>query len=318
MDWDAAPDVVHVHDWHFGPAAAQVAARYGARLVATFHSTEAGRSGGAVTRWAAAIAELEAWLCRNADAIIVPTRATAKELGAFPAAIVPHGIDTAAVRPHPLGTPQRIRGCWGPPSEAPLVVFVGRLVPAKGADLLLRAASSCRLRPRLAIVGDGPDLPRLQSLARHLGIAEATAFAGAAPDTLRNALWAACDAAAMPSLYEPFGLAALEALAAGAPLVAASAPGLGEWLRGGPALLVPPGDVHALTQALDLLLGQNDLRLRLRTEGPRFAARFTWQAAARSTVRVYAAARPAKRHEPPPPYPVCDGTCCRAFAAPYP
>ncbi|MBC6981840.1 glycosyltransferase [Caulobacter sp. 17J80-11] len=129
---------------------------------------------------------------------------------------------------------------------APLLVFVGRLAPVKGVDLLIAAFRAVApAHARLAILGDGVLRPALEALAAGDG---RITFAG----HVRNpaAWYEAADLLVMPSRAEPFGLVALEAMARGAPIVATRAGGLSEILSETPARLVPPGDEGELARAL--------------------------------------------------------------------
>jgi glycosyltransferase involved in cell wall biosynthesis len=113
------------------------------------------------------------------------------------------------------------------------VLFVGRLVPEKGTDRLLEIVSRF-VGLTLTVAGDGPERPRLEGLARDLGIAGRVEFLGAVARDRIGALYRACRAVAVPSLWpEPFGIIGLEAMAAGRPVVAFRTGGIPEWLEDG-------------------------------------------------------------------------------------
>ena len=139
------------------------------------------------------------------------------------------------------------------PATAPRgVVFVGRLVKRKGADVLVRAIACLgEARPRLTIVGDGPEAAPLAALAGQLGV-ELDLRGDLGRDAVAASMRAAA-VVAVPSVYrEPLGLVALEAMAAGAIVVASATGGLTESVREGvTGLTVPPGDLTALTVALE-------------------------------------------------------------------
>jgi glycosyltransferase involved in cell wall biosynthesis len=133
------------------------------------------------------------------------------------------------------------------------VGFAGRLIPGKGADVLIRAAASLRERHpvRVAIAGDGPARAGLQALATELGLRETVDFPGMVADL--RAFWAGCDVAAFPSdtFIDSFGMSALEAMACARPVVGTRCGGLPELvLDGATGVLVPPGDEQALAAAL--------------------------------------------------------------------
>lgn len=154
-------------------------------------------------------------------------------------AVIPNGIDTSRF------------AYLGPAAGGP-VVAVGRLVPAKGTDTLLRAvAVVTRQRPnfRLEIAGDGPIRPELEQLAADLGLGAAVRFLGNVRDV--PALLARASAVALPSLSEGISLTLLEAMARGLPVVATRVGGTPEVVADGTTgLLVPPADPDRLAAAL--------------------------------------------------------------------
>ena len=116
-------------------------------------------------------------------------------------------------------------------------------------------------------------------------------FAGFVPDDELRDMLHRCSCAVIPSLYEPFGMVALEALAAGAPVVASTAGGLGEVLSNtSAAALYDPGDVDGLTDALRRVLTEPVTSASLRAAAPTLLARYTWDAIAAQTIPVYEAA----------------------------
>lgn len=157
------------------------------------------------------------------------------------------------------------------PEAAGDVLFVNRLVASKGVHVLIRAAAG--LGAPVAIAGDGPERPRLEALAGELGVD--ARFLGWVDAERRAALLCGAKAFALPSLWEePFGIAGVEALAAGVPVVASSVGGIPFWLTDG-GLLVPPGDPAALHDALARILDEPGLRDDLAARAPRAAARFS-------------------------------------------
>lgn len=130
-------------------------------------------------------------------------------------------------------------------------VAVGRLVPKKGFDVLLRAlALTGHPAPHLTLVGEGPERSALQVLSRDLRLDSHVTFCGALPHDETLAVLAASRAVVIPSREEPFGMVALEAMAAGKPIVATHAGGLPEVLEGTDSVLVKPEDVSGLAKAL--------------------------------------------------------------------
>jgi len=140
------------------------------------------------------------------------------------------------------------------------IFAAGRLVPKKGFDVLLRAHATDRTKSRLTLIGDGPERERLEELARALGLNGEVRFAGGQDHARVLEEMAAADVVAIPSLQEPFGLIALEAMSLGKPIVASRVGGLPEVLDGADALLVRPGDADELSVAID------SIRNRLRSD----------------------------------------------------
>jgi glycosyltransferase involved in cell wall biosynthesis len=141
-----------------------------------------------------------------------------------------------------------------------LIGFVGRLVDQKGCEFLVRAAPHVLAEmpsARVVIVGDGPERPNLERLARELGVASAVEFGGYDPHPARRMREMAV--LAVPSIYEPLGMVALEAMACEVPVVASAVGGLPEVVEGGTTgLLVPPRDPDALAAALLRILKAPD------------------------------------------------------------
>lgn len=157
----------------------------------------------------------------------------------------------------------------------PLVLAVGRLIPAKGFDILLRAWQQLTVQYpawRLRIVGEGEARPALEALRDQLGLTDTVTLPGATPDVLQH--YRAASVFCLSSRYEGFGLVLIEAMACGLPVVSADCPtGPHEILADtGAGLLVPPDDATALAEALARVMGDGELRARLGTQG-RLAAR---------------------------------------------
>jgi len=158
---------------------------------------------------------------------------------------------------------------WGIPEREPLVLCLGRLTPQKNHALAVSALAQLP-DVSLVVVGEGPLADELQRQANELGVADRFVLAGVRSDA--RALVGACDAVCLPSVWEGLPLVALEALAAGKPLVATAVRGVTELLSDGEdALLVPAGDATALASALECVLSDANLAGRL-SEGARRTA----------------------------------------------
>lgn len=154
-------------------------------------------------------------------------------------------------------------------AAAPVIGFVGRLVDQKGCEFLVRAIPhvlESHSEAKFQIVGDGPERGRLEALGSELGIGSALEFTGYDPKPERRMRQMAV--LAVPSLYEPLGMVALEAMACGIPVVAAAVGGLPEAVEDGrTGLLVPPADARALAAALVRVLDSPELRASMGAAG---------------------------------------------------
>jgi phosphatidylinositol alpha-mannosyltransferase len=181
----------------------------------------------------------------------------------------------------------RIASAQPAPSPRPTVLFIGRHEPRKGLAVLLDAWAGLDRDARLRVVGAGPQTDELRS--RAIGDVE---WLGTVTDTPRNELLRGATAFCAPSLRgESFGVVLLEAMAAGAPLVASAIEGYQNVARAGQdALLVPPGDAGALRDALRLVLDDPGLRARLVASGRQRAEEFSMRRLAERYLELYARA----------------------------
>lgn len=183
------------------------------------------------------------------------------------------------------------RGLAGPggPAGRPYFVLVGTIEPRKGLPAAFQALARLPLatRPELRVVGaPGWGAEALMSLPHRLGIAGDVRFLGRLPTVEVAALYREALALVYPSLWEGFGLPVLEAMAAGAPVIAADRSSIPE-VAGEAALLVDPEDVDALAEAMARVADDAALRDALRGRGRARAREFTWERAARQTLDVF-------------------------------
>lgn len=285
------PVVLHAHDWLVAYAAKGLKHMYRLPLVATIHATEHGRHGGIHDSGQQYINDVEWWLTYEAWRVIVCSKAMRSEvqrlfnLGDDKVAVIPNGIDLKA------GDPSVPREAFAAPGER-LLFHIGRLVPEKGAAILLEAVALIRRwhRLRLVIGGVGPYREELLRRADAMGLQDCVTFAGWLEDGVVQAAYRYADAAVVPSTYEPFGIVALEALAAGTPLIVSDTGGLSEIVEHGVnGLKACPGDAASLAEQIDRLLKDRGLARRLATEGQRqMRERYSWRGVARATADVYA------------------------------
>jgi glycogen synthase len=174
----------------------------------------------------------------------------------------------------------------------PYLLAIGRHVPQKGFDVLLRAFAMALRRAGiphdLLLAGDGTESATLQELAKELGVSERVVFTGRADRRLAMRLFAGCDFFALPSRHEPFGIVNVEAMAAGKAVIASRVGGVPEIIADGRnGLLVPPDDPVALADAILRLACERDLPERLGSEGRAGAAAFDWLEIAARYAEVY-------------------------------
>jgi glycosyltransferase involved in cell wall biosynthesis len=197
--------------------------------------------------------------------------------------VVPNGIrvPAEAVRPDPA-----LRAEIAGSAERPLVLAVARLERQKGHRFLLEAAVRIP-GATFALAGDGPARAELEACARELGVADRVVFLGRRSDVPR--LLASCDVFVLPSLWEGLPLAALEAMAAGVPVVATAIGGTDEAvLDGTSGLLVPPADSATLAAAIRRVLDEPALAKRLGEAGrARVRERFSAEAMVAGVAGVY-------------------------------
>ncbi|MYA93023.1 MAG: glycosyltransferase family 4 protein [Chloroflexi bacterium] len=228
----------------------------------------------------------ESWTLRHADCALAGTDDAAGVLRA-------KGYRGRLTVIPQFGTsPQLFRPSKSNPPRPFTIGYIGRLVPEKGAQLLLRAAAQLTGEWRLRIIGGGPQRAALERLAQELGIGERLTFLGQLPSPQLPAEYHQLDALCLPSLTrknwkEQFGRVLVEAMASGVPVIGSDS-GAIPGVIGGAGLLVPEGDHQALADALRKLRGQPELREELREKGrARFEAHFTDAGTAVATVAVY-------------------------------
>ena len=291
---DGPVDVVHAHDWLVAFAARAFKHAFKVPLVATIHATEAGRNAGIHNRQQAYISDVEWWLLYEAWKVICCSEHMKNEVrGVFNVPkdkimVLPNGVD-----PDEFSSLQRGAGRNAfAGQDQRMVFFIGRLVREKGVHVLLEAAKMLigqGYTIKLVIAGTGPYEEELKFMAASMGIWSHVYFTGRVSDKVRNNLYRWADAAVCPSLYEPFGIVALEAMAAGSGLVASDTGGLSEVITDGTnGLKVRPGDAGALAAAISRLITDKTLRERIRRGGQETVRqRYLWSGIARATAELY-------------------------------
>jgi glycogen synthase len=294
------PDVVHAHDWLVAHPAIALADALDVPLVATFHATEAGRYAGWLSSTLSRqVHSVEWWLAQRADSVITCSAAMRDEVAELfdidpgPISVLHNGIVQRGWRVGPARV-AAARERYGPDGEA-LMLYFGRLEYEKGVQDLIAAMPRIRRAypgAKALVAGTGTASDMLVDAARTHRVRRSVRFLGHLPDEELAAVLAAADAVVLPSRYEPFGIVALEAAAAGTPLVASTAGGLGEVVVDGvTGVSFPPGDVAALAGAVKRVLADPGAAAqRARAARARLGSDFDWTRIAAGTARVYAAA----------------------------
>jgi glycogen synthase len=302
-------DVVHVHlgeDLAALPLGLWASRRQGLPLVVTVHCSlrhtlRMSDARSALLKMVGG--QIEAAGTRAADAVIVLTHRLAHLLEREGVAgarihVIPTGIDRDLFRP---GRPDPL-----PEIPAPRVAFVGRLVAAKGVDVLLDAARHLPPDVHVVFVGDGGLRSWLRRRAEQLGLQDRVHFTGFVPHDVVPAMLEHSQALVLPSLYEEMGSILLEAMQARVPIVASSVGGIPTVIRHGvDGILVPPSEPRALAEALTQVLTDTALSRRLVLAGAQSSEGRDWTSTAGRVLGVYDAAVEA-----------CGGATEHSIAAP--
>lgn len=291
-------DLVHGHDWLVAAACDHLARRFAAPLVTTIHATEFGRHQGWVKDHPQSyIHGVERWITNRSQRVITCSafmRDQVVDIFGVPAKLItaiPNGIDPADLpRPDPAAL-ARLRSEFAAPAER-LVLLIGRLVYEKGFQLALEAMPEViEAVPgtRFLVAGSGTHEEELKQQAEELGLMEHGTFLGWIGDDVLHTLYAIADLTVVPSIYEPFGLVALEAMASGCPCIVADTGGLREVVPHEEAgLRFAARDPEALAEVAIRVLSDPELEARLIAEAKEHVLRFDWGDVAARTAAVYA------------------------------
>jgi glycogen synthase len=289
-------DLVAGHDWLVAVAGDHLANRFRCPLVVTIHATEYGRHQGWVDKhpqsW---IHGIEKWMAARADRVITCSHymrghvADIFDLDESRISVIPNGIDPMDLQP--VDDLETLRLQFAAPSEK-LVLLVGRLVYEKGFQLALEALPGVIERiggVRFLVAGSGTHEDELKAQAKELGLDDHGTFLGWIGDDVLHSLYRIADLCVIPSLYEPFGLVALEAMASGCPCIVADTGGLREVVPAGErvGLRFNGGDAVHLGVMIERLLTDSQLRDRLVAEASEHVLRFEWSDIAVRTREVY-------------------------------
>jgi glycogen(starch) synthase len=274
-------DVIHAHDWMTFPAAMAIAEFSGRPMVAHVHATEFDRSG---EQGNSLVYEIERRGMHAAQRVIAVSERTkqiiVQRYGVPPwkVAVVHNGIEPPS---------SEIRR--QPSHRGKVVLFLGRVTRQKGPEYFIRAAARVAewMRDvRFVVAGTGDQLPHIVRLTDELGLRELVEFKGFLHGADVDRAYEAADVYAMPSVSEPFGLTALEAVRHGVPVVLSKQSGAAEVLRRG-TLKVDSWDVEMMAKMIVSVLRYPSLAETLRRVSANEIRGLTWEEAARKCIRLY-------------------------------
>jgi len=289
-------DVIHVHDWLAAFSGISFKHYLKKPMVLTVHSTEIGRAQGLHSPDSFSINGIEWWATYEANRVIVCSQSMKDEIcnhfnipekkvdvipNAIDATKYQTSVDKGSVR-------QRYGVGWG----EKLIICVGRLVPQKGIEYFIRAIPQiARHYPeaKYVIVGEGWSRDILEAEARASGHANKIKFTGFASDQEVIDLMTSADVLVVPSIYEPFGIVALEGMATGVPVVASQVDGLAEVIdHESTGLFVFPRSPESIAWGIERILSDPD-HARWLTENAKekLHKAYSWEAVAMKTVEVY-------------------------------
>jgi len=301
-------DLLHSHYWMSGMAAIELKATWSVPMVHMFHTL-----GVMKQRVARSVEEIEGdyrlngekEVLRVADRIVAATLAELAQLQWLYQAdvnkitVIPPGVDISHFYPISADEAKEVIGL--PPCER-MLLFVGRIEPLKGLDVLIKALKLLDeqgIYVCLAVIGGDPvngqeprnqEMERVKMLSDEAGLQKLVTFLGKRSQNLLPYYYSASEVVVVPSHYESFGMVALEAMACGTPVVASQVGGLAFLVQDGvTGYTVPVDDPHALADRLKLILQDNTLREKLGAQAVEFARGYAWDNIAARMIALYEA-----------------------------
>ena len=289
-------DVFHAHDWLVATAGIGLKHVFRKPLLVTMHSTEIGRRDGIHTGTEKMIGETEAWLTYEAWKVICCSQYMVSHVKwAFGVpddklVMVPNGVDMQVYDEAAREDLKPFRSAFALPEEK-LVLFVGRLVYEKGAHVLINAIPKIleKVNAKFVIVGSGYMKDQLSTIVRSMGLEHKVLFTGFVDEETLLKLQCCANVSVVPSLFEPFGIVALEAMAAKSPVVVSDTGGLGEIVdHDVTGVKVYPNNTESLAWGITKVLLDEKYRNSLRENAyKRIQEKYDWDKIAQQTKQIY-------------------------------
>ena len=293
---DGNVDVLHAHDWLVATAGIGLKHVFRKPLFATIHSTEIGRRNDIHFDYERMIHETEAWLTYEAWKVIccsdymVSHVRWAFGLPADKQIMIPNGVNADVYAEIEKTDLTQFRIKFALPEEK-IVLFVGRLVYEKGVHVLVNAIPKVleKVNAKFVIVGNGYMKEQLSGLVKSLGIVQKVLFTGFVDDETLRKLQICADVSVVPSLFEPFGIVALEAMAAKSPVVVSDTGGLGEIVdHDVDGVKVYTNNPDSLAWGIIRVLTDEKNAQRLRSNAyKKIQEKYNWDRIAQQTENIY-------------------------------
>ena len=289
-------DVFHAHDWLVATAGIGLKHVFRKPFFATMHSTEIGRRNGIHFDYERMIHETEAWLTYEAWKVICCSDYMVQHVkwafGLPPDKLnmIPNGVNAEVYTKNNKESLAQFRSKYALPEEK-IVLFVGRLVYEKGVHVLVNAAPKVleKTNAKFIIVGNGYMKDQLSTLANGMGLAHKVMFTGFVDDETLRKLQRCADVSVVPSLFEPFGIVALEAMAAKSPIVVSDTGGLSEIVKHDiDGVKVYTGNPDSLAWGINRVLTDEAYANTIRTNAHRkVQEKYNWDKIAQQTKTMY-------------------------------
>jgi glycosyltransferase involved in cell wall biosynthesis len=289
-------DVFHAHDWLVATAGIGLKHVFRKPLLVTMHSTEMGRRDGLHTQTEKMIHETEAWLTYEAWKVICCSDYMVSHVGyAFglpedKMVMIPNGVRLPAYQKTMKLCDKNIRVMFALPEEK-IILYVGRLVYEKGIQILVNAAPKIleKVNAKFIIVGSGYMKEQLSNIVKSMNLEKKILFSGFVEEDILLKLQMYADVSVVPSLFEPFGIVALEAMAAGSPVVVSDTGGLSEIVdHNSTGVKVYPNNPESLAWGVTKTLLDDKYREYIRKNAyKKIREKYNWKKIALQTKQIY-------------------------------